>query len=175
LADGNLSGLLAIPEIRSKHPEIRLVLLLDRTEREIVVQAFRLGVMGVFDRSQSDFKQLCRCTVCVHQGQLWANTEQPKFVVEAFAQAPGPWVADSEGVNLLTRCEQDFVGLVADGLGNRALREQKSLSQGEMKSGRDSSVAMSPETRTAERPRHELKEFFPFTISWAARNITLSM
>ena len=129
LADGNLSGLLAIPEIRSKHPEMRLVLLLDRTEREIVVQAFRLGVMGVFDRSQSDFNQLCRCTMCVHQGQIWANTEQTKFVVEAFAQSPMPWVADAEGVNLLTKREEDLVRLVADGLGNREVARKLNLSE----------------------------------------------
>jgi DNA-binding NarL/FixJ family response regulator len=85
--------------------------------------------MGVFDRSQSDFKQLCRCTICVHQGQLWANTEQPKFVVEAFAHAPVPWGADAEGVNLLTRCEQDLVGLVVDGLGNREVARKLNLSE----------------------------------------------
>ena len=129
LEDGNLSGLLAIPEIQSKHPKMRVVLLLDRTERELVVQAFRAGAMGVFDRSQSHFDRLCKCIVCVHQGQIWANTQQLKYVVDAVAQAPSPWVADNDGVNLLTKREEDLVRLVADGLGNREIARKLNLSE----------------------------------------------
>jgi len=129
LEDGNLSGLVVLPEILAKYPEIRVVLLLDRSEPEIVVQAFRAGAMGVFDRSQSHFDRLCKCIVCVHQGQIWANMQQLKFVFEAMARAPSPWVADAEGVNLLTKREEDLVRLVADGLGNREIARTLNLSE----------------------------------------------
>lgn len=129
LEDGNLSGLLVLPEIQSKYPEIRLVLLIDRSEREVVVQAFRAGAMGVFDRSESNVDHLCKCIVCVHQGQIWANTQQLKFVLDAVAQAPSPWVADADGVNLLTKREEDLVRLVADGLGNRDIARKLNLSE----------------------------------------------
>jgi len=133
LEDGNLTGLLALPEIQSRYPEIRVVLLLDRSERELVVQAFRAGAVGVFDRSQSHFDHLCKCIVCVHQGQIWANTQQLKFVFEAVAQAPSPWVANADGVNLLTRREEDLVRLVADGLGNREIARKLNLSENTIK------------------------------------------
>jgi DNA-binding NarL/FixJ family response regulator len=129
LEDGNLTGLLAIPEIQSKYPKIRVILLLDRSDREVVVQAFRAGALGVFDRSQSEFGQLCKCIVCVHQGQIWANAQQLKFVVDALAQTPAPWVADADGVNLLTKREEDLVRLVADGLGNREIARKLNLSE----------------------------------------------
>jgi DNA-binding NarL/FixJ family response regulator len=129
LEDGNLTGLLVLPEIQIKHPEIRIVLLLDRSEPELVVQAFRAGAMGVFDRSQSHFDHLCKCIVCVHQGQIWANTQQLKFVFNAMAQAPSPWVANADGVNLLTKREEDLVRLVADGLGNREIARKLNLSE----------------------------------------------
>ena len=129
LEDGNLSGLLVLPEIQAKHGETRVVLLLDRTERELVVQAFRGGALGVFDRSQSHFDRLCKCIGCVHRGQIWANTEQLKFVLDAVAQAPSPWVADADGITLLTKREEDLVRLVADGLGNREIARKLSLSE----------------------------------------------
>lgn len=129
LEDGNLSGLLALPEIQKKYPEIRLILLIDRSERELVVEAFRAGAMGVFDRSESHFERLCKCIVCVHQGQVWANTQQLKFVLDAVARAPSPWVARGDGVSLLTKREEDLVRLVADGLGNREIAHKLNLSE----------------------------------------------
>jgi DNA-binding NarL/FixJ family response regulator len=129
LEDGNLSGLLVLPEIQSKYPDVRLVLLIDRSDREIVVHAFRAGAIGVFDRSESRFERLCKCIVCVHQGQIWANTQQLKFVLDAVAQAPSPWVADADGFSLLTKREEDLVRLVADGLGNREIARRLNLSE----------------------------------------------
>ncbi|MGD0964566.1 MAG: response regulator transcription factor [Candidatus Acidiferrales bacterium] len=129
LGDGNLSGLFVLPEIQSQHPEIRVVLLIDRSEREVVVQAFRTGAMGVFDRSEFHFDHLCKCIVCVHHGQIWANTQQLKFVLEAVAHSPSPRVVDADGVSLLTKREEDLVRLVADGLGNREIARKLSLSE----------------------------------------------
>jgi DNA-binding NarL/FixJ family response regulator len=129
LEDGNLSGLLALSEIQRKYPEIRLVLLIDRSDREVVVQAFRAGAMGIFDRSESHFDRLCKCIVCVYQGQIWANTQQLKFVLDAVAQAPTPWFGDADEASLLTKREIDLVRLVADGLGNRDIARRLNLSE----------------------------------------------
>jgi DNA-binding NarL/FixJ family response regulator len=129
LEDGDLTGLLILEEIRSKYPEIRMVLLVDRSEREVVVQAFRAGAIGVFDRSESHFDRLCKCIVCVHHGQIWANNQQLKFVLEAVVQAPSPWRACADGLNQLTKREEDLVRLVADGLGNREIAKKLNLSE----------------------------------------------
>jgi len=129
LEDGNLTGLFALPEIQSKYPEIRLILLIDRSDRELIVEAFRAGAMGVFDRSECHFERLCKCIVCVHQGQVWANTQQLKFVLDAVTRAPAPWVSHGQGVSLLTKREEEWVRLVADGLGNREIARKLNLSE----------------------------------------------
>ena len=51
LQDGTFTGLSALAEIHNKHPEMRLILLIDRSEPEVVVEAFRAGARGVFARS----------------------------------------------------------------------------------------------------------------------------
>jgi DNA-binding NarL/FixJ family response regulator len=129
LEDGELSGLLALEELRSTYPNIHLVLLIDHSEREIVVQAFRAGAIGIFDRSESHFDRLCKCIACVHQGQIWANTQQLKYVVEAVVQAPSPWISGADGLNLLTKREEDLVRLVSEGLGNREIARKLNLSE----------------------------------------------
>ena len=154
LEEGYHSGLLALPEIQSKYPEIRLVLLIHRSDRELVVQAFRAGAMGVFDRSASSFDDLCKCIICVHRGQIWANTQQLKFALEEVSHAtriPGsprtqasrgvqvasrskdtplsPRVLGPGGLNRLTKREEDLVRLVADGLGNREVARRLNLSE----------------------------------------------
>jgi len=133
LRDGILSGLSALPEIHSKYPEMRLVLLIDRSEPEVVVQAFRGGARGVFARSESHFERLCKCVLCVHQGQIWAKTQQLEFIIDALAQASPVRVVDANGANLLTKREEDLVRLVADGLGNRDIAQRLNLSENTVK------------------------------------------
>jgi DNA-binding NarL/FixJ family response regulator len=129
LQDGILSGLSVLQEIHSQYPAMRLVLLIDRVEPEVVVQAFRTGARGVFSRTESHFKWLCKCVLCVHKGQIWASTQQLEFLLDAMAQAPLLRVVDAEGANLLTKREEDLLRLVAEGLGNRDIARQLNLSE----------------------------------------------
>jgi DNA-binding NarL/FixJ family response regulator len=129
LEDGKLTGLSVLSEIKRAHPEIHVVLLIDRSDPKLVVQAFQAGVKGILDRSECHFARLCKCVVCVHQGQIWANTQQLKFILEAVAQAPAPRVVDADGANLLTKREEDLVRLVVDGLGNREIAKRLNLSE----------------------------------------------
>ena len=132
LQDGIFSGISALAKIHLKHPEIRLVQLLERSEPAIVVQAFRAGARGVFARSESHFGLLCRCVLCVHRGQIWANTQQFEFIVNAMAQAPSLRV-DADGIKLLTKREQDLLRLVSNGLGNREVAQVLDLSENTVK------------------------------------------
>jgi len=129
LQDGPLSGLAVTSRIHGEYPQTRLVVLIDRSEPDLVVQAFRAGATGVFSRSESQFGLLCKCVLCVHRGQIWANTGQLKSLVDALTQMPFVRVVDSNGVNLLTKREEDLVRLVADGLSNRDIARQLNLSE----------------------------------------------
>jgi two-component system, NarL family, response regulator DegU len=69
----------------------------------------------------------------VHEGQIWAKTQQLEFIVNALAQSPSLRVVDANGTKLLTKREEDLLHLVADGLGNRDIARQLSLSENTVK------------------------------------------
>jgi DNA-binding NarL/FixJ family response regulator len=129
LKDGSRTGLSMLPEAQVKFPQLRIIVLIDSSDPETVVEAFRLSAVGVFDRSEFHFRGLYKCIVSVHQGQIWANTQQLKFILGALSQAPNPRVADADGMSLLTKREDDLVRLVADGLGNREIARKLNLSE----------------------------------------------
>lgn len=129
LQDGSLSGLAVVSQIHDEYPETRVIVLIDRSSSDLVVQAFRAGAQGVFSRSESQFGLLCKCIFRVHQGQIWANTGQLKFLADALTQLPFVRVVDSHGSNLLTKREEELVRLVADGLSNRDIALELNLSE----------------------------------------------
>ena len=125
------NGVLAgVRELRTALPSLRVVLLLERTERALVVEAFRAGVRGVFVRSEYEFGALCKCVHRVHQGHVWASTQQLDFVLEAFASGLTSHKAErSNGTQLISRREGDIVRLVVEGLSNREIASQLKLSE----------------------------------------------
>ncbi len=70
------------------HPNIAKVLVLGKSNRDSVVNAFRSGVKGLFCFADYPFRSLCKCIQSVHQGQVWANSEQLQYLVEIVNQVP---------------------------------------------------------------------------------------
>ncbi len=127
--DGNpRRGFEVAREIHSLHPETRIVLLLDSSERGQVVEAFRAGARGVFARSEP-LKSLAKCILCVSQGQVWANTKELRFLLEALGEALPLRVIDARGTELLSRREQEVVRCVAEGLSNREIAQRLGLTE----------------------------------------------
>jgi DNA-binding NarL/FixJ family response regulator len=116
-------------ELRAAHPTIRLVMLLDRSERDSAVEAFRAGASGIFCRSES-LKLLPRCISCVHAGQVWANSHELKYLLDALAEAmPVRSLAQTPDVSVLSKREQEVVRGVADGLSNREIAQNLGLTE----------------------------------------------
>ena len=111
------------------HPEVAKIILLDTYDRDIVVNAFRSGARGLFCFSQYPFRLLCKCIQSVHHGQVWANSEQMRYVVEVLSQVPSLHMVNSRGIRLLTPREEQVVALVADGLSNREVAHELCLSE----------------------------------------------
>jgi DNA-binding NarL/FixJ family response regulator len=111
------------------HPEAVIVLLLDDYDRETVFSAFRSGARGLFCLSQQPFRALCKCIHSVHAGQIWANSEQLRFLVELADQGSSVRMVDARGGKLLTAREEQVVALVVDGLSNREVARELSLSE----------------------------------------------
>ncbi|OLC92654.1 MAG: hypothetical protein AUH86_18540 [Acidobacteria bacterium 13_1_40CM_4_58_4] len=111
------------------HPEVAKILLLDSYDREVVVNAFRSGAKGLFCLSEYPFRLLCKCIQSVHQGQVWANSEQLQYLIEVVTHVPSLRVVNARGLKLLTPREEQVVALVADGLSNREVAHELSLSE----------------------------------------------
>ncbi len=115
-------------DIRQNQPAMRCILLLERCEREQVVESFSSGAMGICGRDES-CEVLCKCIHRVHLGQIWANSEQLHYVLESFCAGNRLRLVDASGNALLTHREQSIVRLVAEGLRNREIARQLQLSE----------------------------------------------
>jgi len=129
LSDGPMSGFALSREVRRNYREIQVIVLLESSQRALVVEAFRAGAKGVFCRSDFEFRTLWKCVASVNQGQIWANSQQLHFVMETLSETAPLRLVNSEGVDLLTKREEDVVRLVADGLINREIADQLHLSE----------------------------------------------
>jgi DNA-binding NarL/FixJ family response regulator len=127
LEDDPKRGFDLAKEIRLAAPEARVVLLLDNCRSETVVEAFRAGARGVFSRNDS-LTVLAKCVTCVAQGQIWANSEQMGYAVEALSSAAGRRHFNSEELKSLSRREQEVAAALSDGLSNREIAERLQLS-----------------------------------------------
>ena len=116
-----------VRQIHKLHPHLSIVVLLDSLDRTIVVEAFRAGARGVFCRSDS-FEALCKCIRCVHAGQVWANSAELQFVVDAIVEN-GPAVSLLPGSRPLSKREEEITYLVAEGFSNRQISERLGLSE----------------------------------------------
>ncbi len=128
LDDEPLRGFEVLRELRASDPNIRAIMLLDSSKRETILQAFRAGAKGIFSRHES-VDTLAKCIRSVHQGQIWANSQQMSFAVEALAASPVVRAVDANGLNLLSKRELDVVRCLAEGLTNREIAERLGLSQ----------------------------------------------
>lgn len=128
LQDGPLSGLRILPEIRRTYPETKILVVMASPNREVVVDAFRLGAVGVFNRNHS-FELLCKALEVVSQGQVWANAEELHHVLGAFAKTPKPRKMDPRVESRVTVREAAVVRLAIEGLSNREIAQQLALTE----------------------------------------------
>jgi DNA-binding NarL/FixJ family response regulator len=121
-------GFEVLRQLRAFDPSIFTIMLLDSSKKEAILRAFHAGAKGVFSRHDS-VESLSKCIRCVHEGQIWANSQQMSFVVEALASCPVVRAVDANGSNLLSKREMDVVRGLAEGLTNREIAQRLGLSQ----------------------------------------------
>jgi len=115
------------------HPGVAKVLLVDSSDRDLAIRAFRSGARGIFSISNANLRLLCRCITRVAAGQIWANTEQLNYLLDLISEVPSLRVLSSAGNSLLTPREEQVVALVAEGFGNRQVAEELKLSENTIK------------------------------------------
>ena len=126
---GGVADMGTVRRVHLAHPEIQKILLVEAYDCDLVVNAFRSGVRGIFCIADSNLRLLCKCLLRVADGQIWANTEQLNYIVELISEVPSLRVLNSNGNSLLTAREEQVVALVAEGLGNRNIARELNLSE----------------------------------------------
>jgi len=115
--------------LRISHPTIAPVLLAESQDRDLVINALRVGARGIFLFSHAPFRMLCKCITCVARGEVWISNEQMRYALDALAEVPTLRVVNATGRPLLTPREEQVVALVADGLTNRQVADELGLSE----------------------------------------------
>jgi DNA-binding NarL/FixJ family response regulator len=129
---GSQTGLADMTPLRTLHlmcPGIAKVFLMEADDRELTVQAFRLGARGIFCLADASFDAFCECIERVSRGEVWATNRQLTYLLDSVCQVTGLRVVSACGEKLLTSREEQVVALVADGLSNRHVASELGLSE----------------------------------------------
>jgi DNA-binding NarL/FixJ family response regulator len=121
-------GVSLTESIRGVSPAIRVLQLLDQSDRQSVVRAFRAGARGVFCRTSS-LDLLAKCITRLQEGHVWANAEELNFVMDALSAAGQGHKFAGTGNVKLSRRELDVTRCVAEGLTNREIAARLGLTE----------------------------------------------
>jgi DNA-binding NarL/FixJ family response regulator len=117
-----------VRELRYRSPDVRNIVLLDTSRREVVIDALRAGTRGIFPRNGT-LKMLCKCVRRVYEGQIWAASGELTSTLDAIATASEIRAVDTKKQDLLSKRERQVVNAVAEGLTNREIGERLGLSR----------------------------------------------
>jgi len=126
--DGLCKGFEIVRQARQLFMKTRCVLLMDDSDHQLVIDAFRAGARGVFKRSAS-MSLLGRCISAVHSGQIWASSADLQQVFGELEKTMPLRCVNAHGQALLTNREQEIVPLVAEGLTNKEISSRLRLSE----------------------------------------------
>jgi two-component system, NarL family, nitrate/nitrite response regulator NarL len=127
LGEDPACGVATLRQFHAQYPQVPVVVLLDSSRRELVLEAFRCGARGIFSKNES-LEQLRKCVRSVYMGQVWANSSEVRFALEALSSAPTIRAIDARGLEILSAREMEVVEHLADGMTNRAIGERMGLS-----------------------------------------------
>src|SRR5260370_25349628 len=117
LQDGETAGYKILRHLRLKHPKTQAVALVKDCQHDHVLEALRNGAHGVVSREQP-FRVLAKCLRSVHQGEIWATSDQIRLVFESLKTTVAPQPKHSANLDQLTPREKQVAAYVAEGMRN---------------------------------------------------------
>jgi DNA-binding NarL/FixJ family response regulator len=115
--------------VPARAPKVAPVLLVESDDRGLVVNAMRAGAKAIFLFNHAPFRLLCKCITSVSRGQIWINSQQTHYLLDALSEVPTLRVVNANGRLLLTPREELVVALAADGLSSREVAGELGLSE----------------------------------------------
>ncbi len=128
LDDGQSLGIQFAQTVHARHPNLALVILLDRARRDAVIQAFRAGARGVFSRTEP-IDDFLRCVDQVSRGEIGIGRAESDFLLHALKSIPAPKIASMNGESPLTKRELQVVQHAARGYTNKVIADKLGLSE----------------------------------------------
>ena len=110
------------------HPNVHIVMVLNQSDPDAVINAFRSGARGVFSRAQP-MLQFLDCVQHVHKGYIWAGGQEAVYFLDIIRNLPSPSSLTAINCPSLTERELQVVRLAAKGKTNRAIAAELSLSE----------------------------------------------
>lgn len=110
------------------YPNVSIVILLNHSNHDAVLSAFRAGARGVFCRDQPA-SEFLDCVESVVKGLIWAGRQETDFLLEAFRNIPALNVTLEDDSLTLTVRELHVVKCAAQGKTNKAIACQLGLSE----------------------------------------------
>jgi len=115
-------------KVSCAHPNIGIVILLNRSTRESVINAFCSGARGVFSRQQA-MAEFLDCVDNVRKGSIWAGREETSCLLRALKNIPAPNLVTTSDTETLTARELEVVQRAAEGKTNRAIAKELGVSE----------------------------------------------
>ncbi len=128
LQDAPLAGFELLHRLRTSRSKTAAIVLVNSSDRDLVINAFRYGARGVFCRANS-FKALPKCIRTVHNGQIWASNHELEFLLEAIVYSRPLELSKIHSMSVLTPREEEVVRLVAEGMKNREISLKLNVSE----------------------------------------------
>jgi DNA-binding NarL/FixJ family response regulator len=128
LCGGPFAGFQALNELHASFPSVRAIVLLKSAVRDLVIDAFRAGAKGVVCRTDP-IGDLSKCIQIVHKGQVWANSRQLHFILEALTNSTPLQVISPKGQYLLMQREEGVASLIAEGLTNQEIAQKLGIAE----------------------------------------------
>ena len=122
------SGFDVAEYVSREFPDVAIVLLLNQSDRETVLRAFRSGAHGVFCRDSS-MAEFLSCIESVLQGSIWAGRQETGLLLEAIRSLPFVEGEAEDRLPMLTGRELSVVQCAARGKTNRAIASELGLSE----------------------------------------------
>lgn len=113
--------------VARSHPGIMIVILLNQSTHDSVINSFRSGARGVFSREQS-MAEFLDCVEDVSKGVIWAGRKETTLLLDAFKSIPSPSLVAADTARLTER-ESQVVHCAAKGKTNKIIASELGLSE----------------------------------------------
>jgi DNA-binding NarL/FixJ family response regulator len=123
-------GFAVLRDLQKGRFPIKVVVLTADLDENEVLEAIRLGVRGVVLKEMAT-QQLLQCVRKVYRGGDWLEKNSVKRALEGLLQQEARGVRQDS--TLLTAREKELVRLVAQGLRNKEVARELSISEGTVK------------------------------------------